>query len=109
LFRAQSEETVMFNDEYLEYWGTVFVAARLLEQGIPFQNFLADPWGCLKAVGLQSAPLSLACGCRPLLPRQVKVAQALWRRWEPETDGNRPAIPQPDKRLAFMEEEDREI
>jgi hypothetical protein len=78
---------VMFNDEYLEYWGAVFVAARLLEQGIPFQEFLEDPWGCLKVVGFQSAPPSVACGYRPLLPHQVKVAQALWRHWELETDG----------------------
>jgi hypothetical protein len=41
----------------------------------------------LKAVSLRSAPLCLAGGYQPLLPRQVKVAQALWRRWEPETDG----------------------
>jgi hypothetical protein len=94
----------MFNDEYLDYWSTVFVAGRLLEQGIPFQEFLKDPWGCLKRPGPQSAPLSRAGGCRPLLPRQVKVAQALWRRWEPETDGNRTATPTPDKGLA---DEDR--
>jgi hypothetical protein len=98
----------MFNDEYLDYWGAVYVAARLLEQGIPFQEFLADPWGSLKVVGLQSAPLSLACGYRPLLPRQVKVAQALWRRWEPETDGDEPATPEPDERLVQMEEEGSE-
>jgi hypothetical protein len=98
----------MFNDEYLEYWGTVFVDARLLEQEIPFHEFLEDPWGSLKAVGLQSAPPSVACGYRPLLPRQVKVAQALWRRWGTETDGGGPAIPEPDERLALMEEEGRE-
>jgi hypothetical protein len=98
----------MFNDEYLEYWGTVFVAARLLEQRIAFQEFLADPWGCLKAVGLPSAPFYLACGYQPLLPRQAQVAQALWRRWEPETDGGGPAIPEPDERLALMEEEESE-
>lgn len=80
----------MFNDEYLEYWGTMFVAARLLEQGIPFQEFLEDPWGCLKAVGLQSAPLSVAHGYEPLLPRQVKVAQTLWRRWETESYASGP-------------------
>ena len=90
----------MYSNEYIEHWGTVFVTAHLFEQGIPFQKFLEDPWGCLKAVGLQSAPLSLACGYQPLLPRQVQMAQALWRRWEPETDRNRTATPTPDKRLA---------
>ena len=90
----------MYSNEYLEHWGTVFVAGRLFEQRIPFQEFLKDPRGCLKRPGPQSASLSLACACRPLLPRQIKVAQALWRRWEPETDGNRTATPTPDKRLA---------
>ena len=98
----------MFNDEYLEYWGAVFVAAQRLEQGIPFQEFLEDPWACLQAVGLPSAPLCLACGYQPLLPRQVKVAQALWRRWGTETDGGGPAIPEPDERLVIMEEEGSE-
>jgi hypothetical protein len=95
---------MMFSDEYLEYWGTVYVAARLLEQGIPFQEFLADPRGCLKAAGLQSAPLCIASGYRPLLPRQAKVAQVLWRCWGTETGGRGPAIPEPDERLMIMEE-----
>jgi hypothetical protein len=85
---------VMFNDEYLDYWGAVYVAARLLEQGIFFQTFLEDPWRCLKAVSLQSAPFCIASGYRPLLPRQVQVAQALWRRWETEIDTGGPAIPE---------------
>jgi hypothetical protein len=95
---------VMFNDEYLEYWGAVYVAARLLEQGIAFQEFLADPWGCLKAAGLASVPLYLACGYQPLLPHQVKVAQALWRRWRQKTDGGGPAIREPEERPVLMEE-----
>jgi hypothetical protein len=90
----------MYSNEYLEHWGAVFVAARLLEQGIPFQEFLEDPRGYLKWPGQQPALLSLACACRPLLPRQVKVAQALWRRWKPQTDGHRTATPTPDKTLA---------
>lgn len=95
---------MVFNDDYLDYWGAMFVAGRLLEQGIPFPEFLKDPWGCLKRPGPPPAPLALVCGCPPLLPRQVKVAQALWRRWEPETDGNRTTTPRPDERLA---DEDR--
>ena len=94
----------MYSNEYLEHWGAVFVATRLLEQGIPFQEFLKDPWECLKRPGPPPAPLSLACGCRPLLPRQAKVAQVLWRIWEPETDGNGTTTPRPDERLA---DEDR--
>jgi hypothetical protein len=108
LFLARSEETVMFNDEYLDYWGKVFVVARLLEQGIPFQEFLEDPRGSLKVVGFQFAPPSVACGYRPLLPRQVKVAQALWRQWNQESDGDGKVTPTLDARLALVEEEDSE-
>lgn len=95
----------MYSNEYLEHWGAVYIACRLLEQGIPFQRFLEDPWGCLKAVSLRSAPLCLAGGYQPLLPRQVKLAQSLWRRWGTETDGGGPAISEPDEKLVFMEEE----
>jgi hypothetical protein len=98
----------MYSNEYLDHWGTMYVTAHLLEQGIPFQGFLEDPWGCLKSAGLQSAPQSLACGYRPLLPRQVQVAQALWRRWGQEADGGGPAISEPDERLVLMEEEGSE-
>ena len=98
----------MYSNEYLEHWGTVYVAARLLEQGMPFQEFLEDPRGCLEAVGLQSAPLCIASGYRPLLPRQRQVAQALWRRWEPQTDGSGRAIPEPNENRALVIAEDRE-
>ena len=94
----------MFNDEYLEYWGTVFVAARLLEQRIAFQEFLADPWECLQAVGLSSAPLCLACGYQPLLPRQRQVAQELRRRWETETGANGLSTPETTPALVAAEE-----
>ena len=99
----------MYSNEYIEHWGAVYVASHLLEQGIPFHQFLEDPWGCLKAVGLPSAPLCLAWGYRPLLPRQVNVAQALWRRWGPETDGGGQEIPEPDVRLALVEAEETDI
>lgn len=97
---------MVFSDEYLEYWGTVFISCRLLEQGMTFGEFLNDPWGCLKAMGFQSAPLSLACGYRPLLPRQVKVAQALWRHWKPGADGRGGATSTAEARLALAEAED---
>lgn len=93
----------MYSNEYLEHWGTVYVVARLREQGILFQKFLEDPWGCLKAVSLQSAHLCMTSGYRPLLPRQVRVAQALWRRWEPQTEGGGRGIPEPDENRALME------
>lgn len=74
----------MYSDEYLDYWGEVYTACRLSEPGIVFHEFLEDPWRCLCELGLQSAPASLELGLRPLLPRQAKVAQALWKRWEAE-------------------------
>ncbi|MHB8743684.1 MAG: hypothetical protein ACYC9L_11230 [Sulfuricaulis sp.] len=80
----------MYSDEYLDYWGQVYTACRLSEPGIVFHEFLADPWRHLCELGLQSAPVSLELGYRPLLPRQAKVAQALWKRWEAE-DQDKPS------------------
>lgn len=94
---------MVFSDEYLEYWGAVYVAARLREQGIPFQEFLEVLQECLKTVELRSPPLCLAGGFRPLLPRQRRLAQALWRRWAPETDGGGPATREPDENRALVE------
>lgn len=96
----------MISDEYLDYWGAVYVAARLRERGIPFQAFLADPWECLKTVALQSTPLGLPGDFRPLLPRQRRVAQALWRRRAPETTGGGPVIPKPPESRLLVEAED---
>ncbi len=76
----------MYSDEYLDYWGEVYMACSLSEPGIVFHEFLEDPWRCLCELGLQSAPVSLALGYQPLLPRQGQVARALWRRWEEEDD-----------------------
>jgi hypothetical protein len=97
----------MYSNEYLKHWGAVYVTAHLLEQGIPFQTFLEDPRGFLKAVSLQSAPLGIASGYRPLLPRQRRVAQALWRRWEPEADES--GVATPETRLALVAAEESEL
>lgn len=97
---------MIFSNEYLDYWGVVYVAAGLREQGILFQEFLADPREYLKAVELQSTPVGLEDGYQPLLPRQRRVAQALWRRWALETDGGGPAIPKPQENRLLMEAED---
>lgn len=71
-------------DESLGYWSAVFVVTRLREHGNICRGFIEDPPGWLKAMDLASAPVGSACGHRPLLPRQRRVAQALWRRWKRE-------------------------
>jgi len=76
----------MYSNEYLEYWGEVYAVCRLFDYGTVFQEFLEEPWRCLCELGLQSAPVSLALGYQPLLPRQGQVAQGLWKRWEDEDD-----------------------
>ena len=97
----------MFSDEYLDYWGAVYVTARLCELGIPFQDFLADPWECLKGVELQPTPF-LGC-CRPLLPRQRQVVQALWKSWESQTNEARAAIPKSHENRLLAEAENRKL
>ena len=34
----------MYQDTYIEYWGEIFVSARIIEFGITFERFLKDPW-----------------------------------------------------------------
>lgn len=71
-------------DESLEYWIAVFVVTRLHEQGFTFRRFIEDAHGRLKALSLPSAPVCREHGYLPMLPRQRRVAQALWRRWKRE-------------------------
>lgn len=33
----------MYQDTYIEYWGEIFVSARIIEFGITFERFLKDP------------------------------------------------------------------
>ena len=64
----------MYQDTYIEYWGEIFVSARIIEFGITFERFLKDPWKHLKSCGQESAPDAIAEGMLPLLPAQAEVA-----------------------------------
>ncbi|EIW9109860.1 hypothetical protein A8C28_28575, partial [Klebsiella pneumoniae] len=35
---------IYVKDTYIEYWGEIFVSARIIEFGITFERFLKDPW-----------------------------------------------------------------
>lgn len=72
---------VMYADEYIEYWGQIFVADRLRARlGIPFEAFLRDPRQWLRDVsfGLYVKAPSECCieredlnnGYEALLPTQ---------------------------------------
>ena len=41
----------MYQDTYIEYWGEIFVSARIIEFGITFERFLKDPWKHLMSCG----------------------------------------------------------
>lgn len=66
-----------YSDEHIEYWGTVFEACRLNEEGLTFEQFLTDPWSYLEQYGQESAPACMEAGFRPLLPAQARVARRL--------------------------------
>lgn len=53
----------MYQDTYIEYWGEIFVSARIIEFGITFERFLKDPWKHLMSCGQESAPDAIAEGC----------------------------------------------
>jgi hypothetical protein len=65
----------MYQDTYIEYWGEIFVSARIIEFGITFECFLKDPWKHLMSCGQESAPDAIAQGMLPLLPAQAEVAR----------------------------------
>jgi hypothetical protein len=65
----------MYQDTYIEYWGEIFVSARIIEFGITFERFLKDPWKHLMSCGQESAPGVIAEGMLPLLPAQAEVAR----------------------------------
>ncbi|HCK0891103.1 TPA: hypothetical protein NY126_004990, partial [Escherichia coli] len=52
----------MYQDTYIEYWGEIFVSARIIEFGITFECFLKDPWKHLMSCGQESAPDAIAEG-----------------------------------------------
>lgn len=66
---------IYVKDTYIEYWGEIFVSARIIEFGITFERFLKDPWKHLMSCGQESAPDSIAEGMLPLLPAQAEVAR----------------------------------
>lgn len=76
----------MYNNEYVEYWGRMDIVTRVFNEGITFRVFLGDPAGWLGTVARPSAPESWVVAYRPLLPRQRRVAQRLWQRWEREAN-----------------------
>ena len=67
----------MYQDTYIEYWGEIFVSARIIEFGITFERFLKDPWKHLMSCGQVSAPDAIAQGMLPLLPAQAEVARRI--------------------------------
>ena len=67
----------MYQDTYIEYWGEIFVSARIIEFGITFERFIKDPWKHLMSCGQESAPDAIAEGMLPLLPAQAEVARRI--------------------------------
>ncbi|TVL08772.1 hypothetical protein AYI82_10600 [Shewanella algae] len=67
----------MYQDTYIEYWGEIFISARIIEFGITFERFLKDPWKHLMSCGQESAPDAIAAGMLPLLPAQAEVARRI--------------------------------
>lgn len=67
----------MVQDTYIEYWGEIFVSARIIEFGITFERFLKDPWKHLMSCGQESAPDAIAERMLPLLPAQAEVARRI--------------------------------
>ncbi|MCU7934150.1 MAG: hypothetical protein KZQ99_04625 [Candidatus Thiodiazotropha sp. (ex Dulcina madagascariensis)] len=68
----------IYRDEYLAYWGNVYIANRALlkERGVLFETFLINPRAILDAVAF-CKPLPLTDDFYPLLPAQRAVQERL--------------------------------
>jgi hypothetical protein len=64
-----------YTDEYLEFWGDLYVSGRLNEEGVDFEAFLANPWRHLQRLGRGRDVDSVRAGFRPLLPAQAEIAR----------------------------------
>ena len=66
-----------YNDHEIEYWGEVFQACHLSDEGVSFEDFLATPRAILHTFGMSDAPEVMASGFLPLLPRQARARARL--------------------------------
>ena len=68
-----------YDDCSLEFWGEVFQACRLVDEGLCFEDFLIDPHRTLRDFGMEDAVEVMESGFLPLLPRQARVRARLER------------------------------
>ncbi|TXF11565.1 hypothetical protein [Pelomicrobium methylotrophicum] len=60
----------VYSDEYIDYWGDVYVALDLRERaGVDFERFLKSPDTILREAGIE-----------PLLPEQAEAAARIFSR-----------------------------
>lgn len=62
-----AERPGIYPDEYIDYWGDVYVALELKERGVDFERFLEAPAAQLKRLGVE-----------PLLPAQERLSAAIF-------------------------------
>jgi len=67
----------MYQDTYIEYWGEIFVSARIIEFGITFERFIKDPQERFRILRLVHREATIAEGMLPLLPAQAEVARRI--------------------------------
>ncbi len=66
-------------DEAIDLWGEVYRLCQIHALGLTFENFLADPWQTLRAMGQEDAPDIIQSGFLPLLPKQAEIRKRLDR------------------------------
>jgi len=63
---------------YLNFWGEVYVACRLGQARIEFEEFLENPQTWLARLGIEDALKIMAAGFLPLMPEQARVRRRWW-------------------------------
>ena len=80
-------------DEELEFWGDVYVAARVGDRtSANFEEFMKSPHRHLTACGQEDAVSMLNIGFLPLLPKQEAVIHSLHERWDSQERTCRQAV-----------------
>jgi len=82
-FPDRPKKTSVVTDEELDFWGDVYVAARVGDRtAVTFEEFMKSPHRHLASCGQEDAVSMLNIGFLPLLPKQEAVIHALHRRWD---------------------------
>jgi len=89
-------ENIIDTDEELDFWGDVYIAARVQERSsVTFDEFLKNPHRHLAACDQEDALSMLSVGFLPLLPKQEAAIHSLHKQWDKQNRRERVDVKHP--------------